>query len=177
MLPGFHKRQNQTTYTKDEDQEQAATEASAIKMTNTIYSGKSLQISNHVNTTSEDNALDLANFFKNESIHHDMHDARFLPTENIFPNRTCNKMLCHYNHILIGCFKDIFQSVDTNNLATVLQALKELNFMLANRAPQLAAHYGMPLEPHQVSAEQVPDFVNAYLNRPTAYNIKHNSRG
>ena len=56
-------------------------------------------------------------------------------------------MLSHYNHILIGCFKDIFQSVDTNNLATVLQALQELNFMLANRAPELAAHYGIPLEP------------------------------
>ena len=88
-----------------------------------------------------------------------------------------NEMLSHYNCVLIGCFKDIFQSVDTNNLATVLQALKELNFMLANRAPELAAHYSMPLEPHQVSAEEVPDFVNAYLNRPTTYNIKHSSRG
>ena len=86
-------------------------------------------------------------------------------------------MLSHYNHILIGCFIDIFQSVDTNNLAAVLQALKELNFMLANRAPELAAHYGMPLEPHQVSAEEVPDFVNAYLNRPTTCNIEHSSRG
>ena len=55
-------------------------------------------------------------------------------------------MLSHYNHILIGCFKDIFQSVDTNNLATVLQALKELNFMLANRAPELEAYYGIPLK-------------------------------
>ena len=86
-------------------------------------------------------------------------------------------MLSHYDCILIGCFKDIFQSVDTNNLATVLQALKELNFMLANRAPELAAHYGMLLEPHQVSAEEVPDFVNAYLNRPTAYNSEYSSRG
>ena len=74
-------------------------------------------------------------------------------------------------------FLRIFQSVDTNNLATVLQALKELNFVLANRVPELAAHYGMPLEPWQVSAEGIPDFVNAYLNRPTAYIIEHNSRG
>ena len=86
-------------------------------------------------------------------------------------------MLSHYNCVLIGCFKDIFQSVDTNNLAAVLQALKELNFMLANRAPELAAHYSMPLEPHQVSAEQVPYFINAYHNRPTVYNIEHSSRG
>ena len=89
----------------------------------------------------------------------------------------CNKMLSHYNHVLIGCFKDIFQSVDTNNLTTVLQALRVLNFMLANRAPELAAHYCMPLEPCQVSAEEVPDFVNAHLNRSTTYNIEHSSRG
>ena len=76
-----------------------------------------------------------------------MHDAGFFPTKNIFPNCACNEMLSHYNCILIGCLKDIFQSVDTNNLAAVLQALKELNFMLANRAPELGAHYGMPLEP------------------------------
>ena len=77
------------------------------------------------------------------------------------------EMLSHYNHILIGCFKDIFQSVDTNNLSAVLQALKELNVILANRAPELSAHYGIPLEPQQVSAEEVLDFVNVYLNRST----------
>ena len=56
-------------------------------------------------------------------------------------------MLSHYNGIVIGCFKDIFQSVNTSNLAKVVQALKELNLVLANRAPELAAHYNMPLEP------------------------------
>ena len=56
-------------------------------------------------------------------------------------------MLSHYNHILIGCFKDIFQTVDTNNLSIVLPTLQELNFILANRAPELSAHYGTPLEP------------------------------
>ena len=95
----------------------------------------------------------------------------------LFPEYACNEMLSHYNRIVIGCFKDIFQSVNTNNLATVLQALKELNFMLENRAPELAAHYSMPLEPWQISAEEVPDFINAYLNRPTIYNMKHGSRG
>ena len=67
-----------------------------------------------------------------------MHDPGFFPNENIFPNHAHNEMLSHCNCILIGCFKDIFRLVDTNNLATVLQALKELNFMLANRAPELA---------------------------------------
>ena len=63
-----------------------------------------------------------------------------------------------------------FQSINTNNLAEVLQALKELNFMLANRALELAAHYNMALEPHQISAEEVPDLVKAHLHHATAYN-------
>ena len=67
-------------------------------------------------------------------------------------HHTHNEMLSHYNHIVIGCFKDIFQTVDTNNLPAVLQALKELNFILANRGPELSAHYDFPLEPWQVSA-------------------------
>ena len=146
-------------------------------MINTILSGKSSEISNNVDATSEDNFSDLGNFCTNESVHHDMHDTAFFSTKNTFPKHTHNEMLSHYNCILIGGFKDIFQSVDTNNLAAVFQALKELDFVLANRAPELAAHYGMPLEPQQVSAEEVPKFVYAYLNKPTAYTIKHSSRG
>ena len=68
----------------------------------------------------------------------------------------------------MGCFEDIFQTVDTNNLPAVLQALKELNFILANRAPESSAPYGFPLEPWQVSAEEVPDFISMYLHRPAA---------
>ena len=60
-------------------------------------------------------------------------------------------MLNHYNCIVVGCFKEIFQEVDTNNLSIVLQALKELNFILANRAPELPVHYGFPLKPCQMS--------------------------
>ena len=86
-------------------------------------------------------------------------------------------MLSHYNHILIGCFKDIFQHVNTNNLSAVLQALKGLNFVLANTAPELSAHYSIPLEPQQVSTEEVPDFVSSYLTRPTANPTEHSSRG
>ena len=87
-----------------------------------------------------------------------------------------NEMLTHYNRIVIGCFKDFFQSVDTNNLAEVLQVLKELNFMLANRAPELAAHYNMELELHQISAE-VPNLVKAHLHHNAAYNPEHSIRG
>ena len=65
-----------------------------------------------------------------------------------------NKMLNPYNCFVVGSFKEIFQGVDTNNLPTVLQALKELNFILANRAPGLSAHYGFPLEPYQISTKK-----------------------
>ena len=54
-----------------------------------------------------------------------------------------NGMLNHYKCILVGCFKEIFQGVPA-----VLQALKELNFILANKALELSAHYSFPLEPH-----------------------------
>ena len=180
LLPGFCKRKNQTNNYKDvEDQKQATQatpKASTIETVNTVQSGKSLEISNHVDTTSED-VSDLADFYANENVYHYICDSGFFPTKNVFSNCMHNKMLSYYNCILIGCFKDIFQSVDTNNLDTVLQALRELNLVLGNRAPELAAHYSMPLEPGQVSAEEVPDFINAYLNRPTAYNIEHSSRG
>ena len=73
-------------------------------------------------------------------------------------------------------FKEFFQSINTNNLAKVLQALKELNFMLANRVPELAAHYNMALELHQISAE-VPDLVRAHLHCNTTYNPEHSIRG
>ena len=86
-------------------------------------------------------------------------------------------MLTHYNRIVIGCFKDFSQSINTNNLVEVLQALKELNFMLANRALELASHYNMALEPHQISTEEVPDLVKAHLHHATAYNPKQSIRG
>ena len=48
--------------------------------------------------------------------------------------------------------------------------------MLANRAPELAAHSNMALEPSQISAE-VPDLVRAHLHHNTAYNPEHSIRG
>ena len=99
---------------------------------------------------------DIADICANTSAQNDNHNSGLFPihTDTMLPNpHTCNEMLSHYNHILIACFKDIFQTVDTNNLSAVLQALKELNFILAYRAPELSSHYGIPLEPKQVSAE------------------------
>ena len=89
-----------------------------------------------------------------------------------------NEMLNHSNHIAVGSFKVIFQGVDTNNLQAVLQALKELNFILANKAPKLSAYYGFPSEPHATNpAEEVPDFVSEYLSRPATHPADHSNRG
>ena len=63
-----------------------------------------------------------------------------------------------------------------NNLAEVLKALRELNFILANRAPELALYYNMELPPRQIKAE-VPDLVRAHLNCNTAYNAEYSARG
>ena len=95
--------------------------------------------------------------------------------------KTCSQivyeMLMHYNQIVIGPLKEFFQSVDTNNLGEVLKALRELNFILANRAPELASHYNMELEIRQITAEEVPNLVRADLNCNRAYNLEHSARG
>ena len=65
--------------------------------------------------------------------------------------------------------------MDTNNLSAVLQALKELNFILANRAPELAAHNSLPLEPQQVSTKEVSNFISALLCNVKLIG-KHNGR-
>ena len=151
-------------------------------------SGKNFKTGNAVGNVTERNAFlsnghntsDIADLCTNASVQNNTHNSGLFPmhTKTMFPDPCAhNEMLSYYNCILIGCFKDIFQSVDTNNLSAVLQALKELNFLLANRAPELAAHYSLPLEPQQVSAEEVPNFISAYLNRPTVNSTKHSSRG
>ena len=74
-----------------------------------------------------------------DEVHHEMHNNPSLH-ENLFQDSIRNKILTHYNRIVIGSFKEFFQSFNTNNLVEVPQAIKELNFMLANRAPELTAH-------------------------------------
>ena len=105
-----------------------------------------------------------------------MHDD-ISPHETVYEDSIRNTMLTQYNQIVIGSFKEFFQSVDMNNLSEVLQALKELNFVLANRAPELACYYNMPLEPHQITTEEVPDLVRAHLHHSSAYNPEHKVRG
>ena len=139
MLPGFLKRQiNLVHNTVDvEDQEQTTPKASTNDTISNLDSGKNSEMGNNVDNATESNAFmnnvhimsDIADFCTNTSTQNDIHNSGLFPmhTENLFPNpHTHNKMLSHYNCILIGCFKDIFQTVDTNNLSAVLQALKEL---------------------------------------------------
>ena len=78
-------------------------------------------------------------------VHHE-HCDNTSQHENLFQGSIKNEMLTHYNKIFIGSFKEFFQSIKTNNLAEVLQALKELNFILANRAQELPLYYNMPLK-------------------------------
>ena len=111
-----------------------------------------------------------------DAVHHEIHNNKFLHG-NLFQDSVRNEMLTHYKRIVIGSFKEFFQSFNTNNLAEVLQALKELNFILAKRAPELAAHYNMPLEPHQITTEEVPNIVRAHLHCNSAYNPEHSIRG
>ena len=91
---------------------------------------KGLNVS--TDTIAKVDVSDLVDLSSN-AVHHDVHDNPSLQ-ENLFQDSVKNEMLTHYNRIVIGCFKEFFQSINTNNLAEVLQALKELNVMLANRA-------------------------------------------
>ena len=134
---------------------------------------KDLHIS--TNTIANVDVSDLEDISSN-AVHHQMCNNPFLH-ENMFKDSITNEMLTHYNRIVTGSFKEFFQIINTNNLAEVLQALKELNFMLANRAPKLAAHYNMPLEPLQITAEEVPNLVRAHLHHSSACNPERSIRG
>ena len=57
------------------------------------------------------------------AVHQELHHNPSLH-ENLFPDSVRNEMLMQYNRIVIGSFKEFFQSVNMNNLAEVLQALR-----------------------------------------------------
>ena len=109
MFPRFSNRQDNTKKHKDEHQKQSATEASI----HTTNGNKGMNISTSTETIQEVDVSDLANLSMDVGIHHDVHDTPSLHGD-LFQNSTHNEMLTHYNRVLIGCFKDFFQSVDTN---------------------------------------------------------------
>ena len=125
---------------------------------------------------SKDNTSAIVDCHANASAQNDTHSSDLFPihTETMLQtHHVHNEMLSHYNHIVVGCFKDIFQTVDTNNLPAVVQGLKELHFTVSNRAPELSAHHGFPLELQQVSTKELPDFISACLHRTAANSTKH----
>ena len=136
LLPRLSCKQTDPNKHKNENQVQSIIKASNAEAFNNS-SNKNLNIS--TDTITDVNISDFTDMSP-DVVHHKTHHS--LPQhENLFQNSIRNEMLTHYNRIVIGSFKEFFQSINTNNLAEVLQALKELNFMLANRAPELAAHY------------------------------------
>ena len=138
-----------------EEQTSATPKASTVDTTSTIDSinnSKTHKECNNIETIAEnntslgniihskDNTSDIVDFHANGNSQNDTHSSDLLPihTKTMLQMHCMhNKMLNHYNHIVVGGFKEIFQTVDTNDLSAVLQALKDLNFILANRAPEL----------------------------------------
>ena len=173
LFPRFNNRQNNSDKHKGKHQTQSITKASNFKTLHNTNGNKGINVS--TNTIQEVNVSDLADL-STDAGHHDACETPSLH-KDLFQNSAQNEMLTHYNKTVIGCFKDFFQSINTNNLAEVLQALKELNFVLANRAMELAAHYNIALELHQICVEEVPDLVKAYLHHATACNPEHSVRG
>ena len=145
LLPRFSSKQTNS----NENQVQSIIKASNTEAFNN-NGNKDLNVS--TDTIADVDISDLVDMSSN-AVHHEMHDNPSLH-KNLFQDSVRNEMLTHYNRIVIGSFKEFFQSINTNNLAEVLQALKELNFMLANRAPELASHYNMALELHQLQQKK-----------------------
>ena len=111
LFQRFSNRQSHTNKHKDEDQKQSATEAPTIETICTPNSNKVMNLSTSVDTIPEDDVLDLANLSAGISIHHNAGDTASLQG-GLFQNSTYNEVLTHYNRVVIGCFKDFFQSVD-----------------------------------------------------------------
>ena len=172
LIPRFGRKQSNFNKHTNESQVQTIIEKYNTEAFN--YNGN-IDLNVSTDTIADVDVTDL-DYLSPNAVHHETHHNPS-PHENLFPDTVRNEMLMHYNRIVIGSFKEFFQSVNTNNLAEVLQALKELNFVLANKAPELALHYNMELEPQQITAEEVPDLVRDHLNCNTAYNPEHSIRG
>ena len=172
LLPRSSSKQTNSNKHKNKNQVQSIIKASNTEAFNN-NGNKDLNVG--TDTIANVDVSDLVDM-SSDIVHHEMCNNLSLH-ENLFQDSIRNEMLTHYNKIVIGSFKEFFQSINTNSLAEVLQALKQLNFMLANRAPELAAHYNMPLEPHQITAEEVPDLVRVHLHGNSAYNPEHSVRG
>ena len=82
---------------------------------------KFLNIKNVINQ--KDNNSDMADFHARLHPQNETHCSELSPIHSETVLRThhvYNEMLNHYNCIVVGCFKEIFQGVNTNNLLAVL---------------------------------------------------------
>ena len=113
--------------------------------TGTFYTNGNADLNVSTDSSADVDISDLA-YLSPNAVQYETCD-NLSPHKNLFQDSVRNEMLTHYNIIVIGSFKEFFQCINTNNLAEVLQALTELNFVLANRAAELALHYNTPLEP------------------------------
>ena len=120
MLPGFHRKQNNALHnTKEiEEQAQATPEVSTIDTANTLdnsNSGRTLKAGNDIDNVTENNAFlgnvhytsDIVDFHTNVSEQSDTYHSDLSPIHNksmLQTHHVHNKMLSHYNHIVIGCF-------------------------------------------------------------------------
>ena len=167
LLPRFGSKQSNTNTTMENKKQ------TVIEATNTGNSNVELNVSS--DTIVDMDVSDFEHLSAGE-VHPKLHHNPS-PHENLFSDTARNDMLTQYNHIVMGSFKEFFQHVNTNNLAEVLKALRELNFILANRTPELASYYNMELEPRQITAEEVLNLARAHFNWNTVYNAEYSTRG
>ena len=172
LFPRFSSKQTNSDKHRSKHQVQSIIKASNSEI---LSNNGNIGINVSTDTIPEVDVSGLVDL-SSDAVHHNSHDNPSLHRD-LFQNSVRNEMLTHYNRTVIGCFKDFFQSVNTNNLAEVLRVLKDLNFVLANRAPELAAHYNITLELQQISAEEVSKLAKAHLFCNAAYHPEHSVRG
>ena len=115
LFPRFSSKQTNSDKCKSIHQAQSIIEVSNSE---TLCNNGNKGINVSTDTISEVDVSDLVDL-SSDAVHHDAHDNPSL-CNDLFQNSIRNEMLSHYNRIVIGCFKDFFQSIDTNNLAEVL---------------------------------------------------------
>ena len=103
---------------KNENQMQSIIEASN---TETLINSGNDGLNVSTDTIADVDVSDLADMSSN-AVHHETCNNPSIH-KNLFQDSVRNEMLTHYNKIVIGSFKEFFQSVNMNNLAEVLQAL------------------------------------------------------
>ena len=115
LFPRFSSKQTNSNKHKDKHQVQSIIKASNSEALND-NGNKGLNVS--TDTTVKVDVSDLVDLSSNAVYHYACNNPSL--HKNLFQDSVRNKMLTHYNRIVIGCFKEFIQSVNTNNLAEVI---------------------------------------------------------